>query len=72
MSKLVNTTDSSEQPNQKRSKLDSVDIPSSVIVVFVNQDGERVGSGPIDVPVNSTTKQLEVFNIGALALHHHR
>jgi hypothetical protein len=72
MSELVNTSDSSVQPNPKKSKLDSVDIPSSVIVVFVNQDGERVGSGPIDVPVNSTTKQLEVFNIAAIALHHHR
>ena len=33
-------------------------IPSSIIVAFVNQDGDNSGP-PIDLPVATTTKQLE-------------
>ncbi len=33
-------------------------IPSSIISVFVNQDAIRAGS-PLEIPVQSSTKQLE-------------
>jgi hypothetical protein len=48
----------------KRLKLDSSKsldlLPSSVIAAFTNQDGVRAGP-PIEIPVQSTTKQLEIL-----------
>ena len=50
------------QPVVKKSKTQPlIDLPSSVIAVFINQDGERAGNGPVDLPVGSSTKQLEML-----------
>lgn len=51
--------------NKKSKKSDvvpsEVTMPSSIIAVFMNQDGERAGSGALQVPAGSTPKQLEML-----------
>lgn len=46
----------------KRQKVEEkkVDVPSSVVAHFTTQEGARTGP-PIEVPVTSTTKQLETL-----------
>jgi ribosome assembly protein 4 len=62
MSDAVDKADTAiTQPASKKSKKSEIEIPSSVIAVFVNQDGERAGSGPLEVPASSTPKQLEML-----------
>jgi len=52
-----------DAPSGKRQKSSSSDskgvvMPSSVISVFENADGERAGA-PVDLPIGTTAKQLE-------------
>ena len=55
---------SSEEMVSKRKKVDKVEevaaLPSSIIVNFVNSDGVRAGP-PVDLPMGSTLKQLELL-----------
>eukprot|EP01036_Dinobryon_divergens_P033268 gene33268-43016_t len=44
----------------KRVRAPDTPIPSSLIVNFVDGDGNRAGS-PVDIPVSSTVKQLELL-----------
>jgi hypothetical protein len=46
----------------KRQKIEDtkVDIPSSIVAHFTTQEGARTGP-PIEIPVTSTTKQLETL-----------
>lgn len=67
-SKMSRTVDEggTGNPFSKKAKLDNGskttahDIPSSVIVNFTNNDNERAGP-PVDIPVHSTTKQVEAL-----------
>lgn len=47
------------EPEERKAKKarGPAELPSSVISVFFNEAGERAGP-PIDLPVNSTAKQL--------------
>lgn len=55
-----------EAPRVKKQKVEVIDIPSSVIVNFNSQDGDRAGP-PIDLPTTSTQKQLELLINSLLA-----
>jgi hypothetical protein len=46
----------------KRQKVEDtkVEIPSSVVAHFTTQEGVRTGP-PVEIPVTSTTKQLETL-----------
>lgn len=48
------------QPSSKRSKTEAFTLPSSIIASFKNQDGVSSGT-PVDVPIKSTAKQLEML-----------
>lgn len=50
---------SADAPKPKK-KTKEITIPSSVIVKFLNQDNEFAGS-PVDIPAESTAKQLEAL-----------
>lgn len=45
----------------KRQKVEAkVEIPSSIVAHFTTQEGARTGP-PVEIPVTSTTKQLETL-----------
>jgi len=46
--------------NDDHHQSDTISIPSSVIVHFANGDGIRAGP-PVDIPISTTTKQLELL-----------
>jgi len=63
--RLLKKPKTSEAPSQKQQPTTVASsstniIPSSVIVAFLNIDGIRTGP-PIDLPVQSTSKQIEIL-----------
>lgn len=57
MSELVTTANEEPQSTRKKAR-GPPPLPSSVIVSFLNQDGETAGS-TVDIPIEATTKQME-------------
>jgi ribosome assembly protein 4 len=61
LSKKPKTSEAPSQQHQPTTASSSTNIiPSSVIVAFLNIDGIRTGP-PIDLPVQSTSKQIEIL-----------
>lgn len=53
----------SQNPSKRQKINDSIaqPLPTSLIAVFTSQDGERTDFPPIELPIGSTTKQLEAL-----------
>lgn len=60
IAKRSDTETGKEATVSKKAKKNVVEIPSSIIINFTNSDGARAGP-PIDIPVASTSKQLELL-----------
>jgi hypothetical protein len=56
----MSATNSDQVTKKQKTQANVVNIPSSITVHFTNQENSRVGP-PVDIPVDSNTKQLEML-----------
>ena len=65
----VNGASESKAKRQKKNEMDDQiqSIPSSLIISFKNQEGSNSGTPSVDLPLSSTSKQLELLINSLLA-----